>query len=152
MIKDGPCFFDNHMLVTKRLVVGYSPLYVPLDTIETWIHIFNIPFVYMKEEVGINVMNYIGKYLTFEDSNYWGHSRAYIQIRFAIDTIVSLKMELTLIAVNDDPFIVSIKYEIFHAFCFLCGILGHTENSCEKKWRWQMIWGPFIGETSSNRI
>ncbi|KAF4366103.1 hypothetical protein G4B88_025774 [Cannabis sativa] len=59
--------------------------------------------------------------------------REYMRVRISIDITVPLKRRKKLRHSVDDPgFWAEFKYEYVPTFCFICGVIGHSERLCSK--------------------
>ncbi|KAL8557335.1 hypothetical protein ACS0TY_004683 [Phlomoides rotata] len=72
-----------------------------------------------------------------------------MRIRVEVDRDMSLKRWKKVGQKTGDSFIVRFKYEKLHTFCFVWGILGHTENFCEVRFSSPEVepkreWGLFL--------
>ena len=53
-----------------------------------------------------------------------------MRLRVSLDVRKPLKRRMRLKRTGGDWFWVDFKYERLNAFCFICGLLGHTERNC----------------------
>lgn len=51
MISNSPWSFDNALLVTNTIPNGGDPTKVPLNEVEFWVQIYDLPTSYMEESV-----------------------------------------------------------------------------------------------------
>ena len=58
-IKGGPWTFNQRMLVISRLKVGDNPSQVPLDRVDFWIQVHDVPYGFMSKKVGKDIGNYL---------------------------------------------------------------------------------------------
>ncbi|KAL8510899.1 hypothetical protein ACS0TY_017640 [Phlomoides rotata] len=91
VVEGAPWSFGNHHLVIHKLRNGEVPLAVPLDNIEFWVQVFNLPMGSFTETVGVVLGNYIGRFVQYDDSNKGVAWRNYIQIRFEVKATDPLK-------------------------------------------------------------
>jgi hypothetical protein len=149
VIVDGPWSFDNFMLALRKVSPGEDPLSVPLSTIEMWVQIHNLPYGFMCKPIGELIGSYLGNFLEYDEDNNWGPWRKYMRIKVALDVNVPLKKDWAIRKDGGDWVKVMFKYERLGIFCFLCGIIGHTENCCERKFEDDYVegvrgWGNFL--------
>lgn len=85
----------------------------------------------MPEKVLQGIENYIGKFVDVYPNNFVGVWREYMRIRFKIDLSKSLKRRMKIKRIGD-YFWVNFMYENVPTFCFICGIIGHSEKFCSK--------------------
>jgi hypothetical protein len=145
----GPWLLDNYMLILRKLAFGEDPLTVPLDTTEIWIQIHHLPFGFMTREIGLLIGSHIGKFINYDDLNNYGSWRKFMRIRVAINVNEPLKTDWAFVREQGEVVKVSFKYEKLGNFCYVCGLLGHTENFCSKKFEEGMYeggrrWGNFL--------
>lgn len=60
-----------------------------------------------------------------------GMWRDYLQVRIAIDVRKPLKQRMKIRKGNDE-FWATFKYERLPQFCFICGMLGHSDRFCDR--------------------
>lgn len=133
MVNNGPWSFDNTMLVTSVIPVGEDPLKVDLNEIDFWIQIYDLPSGFMTESVGKQLGNFFGSFVLYDPSNNASIWREYMRIRIKLDVRFPLKRKKKISRRNKSEFIVNCKYEKLGDFCFVCGLLTHTERFCKKR-------------------
>ncbi|WJX13204.1 hypothetical protein P8452_03620 [Trifolium repens] len=155
VFQGGPWLFDNHMLVLKKLSVGDDPLAINIDVVEMWVQVFNLPFGFMNDTMGLLIGSHIGRFVKYDDYNNHGSWRMYMRIRVAVKVDEPLKKSFTFEKEDGGVVHVHFKYEKLGVFCFVCGILGHTESFCHKRLEPGFVegekgWGNFLksGNTS----
>lgn len=82
--------------------------------------------------VGQNIGNFLGQYLDYDDKQNSSLWMSYMRIRVMIDINKPLKCTKKIRKEGGDATIVKFKYERLHAFCHICGFLGHNEDYCRK--------------------
>lgn len=127
----GPWSFDNCLLLLHHLKPGEMPAQVPLNIVNFWVQVYDLPVGYMSEAVGRQLGDFIGTFLEYDINNNIGCWRAYMRLRVAIDVQKPLKRLKKIRKPGGDWFLVHFKYERLGSFCFLCGCLGHTERFCD---------------------
>lgn len=86
----------------------------------------------MSEAVGKHIGNTIGSFLEYDvkkSSDFW---KLFMRVRVLLDVSKPLLKKLKLRKPGGDAKEVILKYERLEIFCYLCGMLGHMENSCDK--------------------
>ncbi|GAU36575.1 hypothetical protein TSUD_362450 [Trifolium subterraneum] len=106
VMKGGPWLFDNYTLVIDRMKVGVALHDIPLYRVNFWVQIHNVPVGMMLEKVGKGLANYIGEFVEYDKNNSTSFWRQYMRV----------------------------KYERLGLFCFVCGVIGHSDNKCEVKY------------------
>ena len=84
----------------------------------------------MSAKILKDIGNYVGTFLESDEHNLMGVWRNYMRIRVAIDVRKPLKRRMKLKKAGGDWIWVDFKYEHLNIFCFICGLLGHTEKQC----------------------
>ncbi|XP_073035368.1 uncharacterized protein [Primulina eburnea] len=127
----GPWSFDNHLLLLQRVNSGEVPTQVPLNLVSFWVQIYDLPVGYMSESIGQQLGNSVGQFLSYDSTNNSSFWRSYMRIRVAIDVRKPLLRRKKISKPDGVGFVVNFKYERLASFCFVCGLLGHTERFCE---------------------
>lgn len=145
----GPWSFGNHPLILHHLKNGEFPLRVPLDFINFWVQVHDLPVGYITEGLGRQLGNFIGQFLEYDSTNSGSVWRQYMRIRVAINVNNPLKRCKRIKKPDGTSFIVNFKYEKLHIFCFVCGRLGHSESFCEDLFTRSQEdikkeWGPWL--------
>lgn len=133
MLTNGPWSFEGAMLIVNSIKVGEDPLMVTLNEMEIWIQIYNLPVGFMTEKVGQQLGNFFGRFISYDPSNNASIWREYMRVRIAVDIRYPLKRKKKIIRQNKAEIMVTCKYEKLADFCFLCGLLTHTERFCKRK-------------------
>jgi hypothetical protein len=132
VLKGGPWFFNKHMLILGPMGGGEEPEHVPLYTVPFWVQVYNLPAGYMSKAVGQNVGNYIGEFLEYDEKNSSDFWRKFMRIRVMVDVRRPLVKTKKVKKKGDEGGVVNFKYERLGIFCYYCGLLGHTDDSCDK--------------------
>jgi hypothetical protein len=96
-----------------------------------WIRVYNLPTGMMKEKVGMGLGNYIGEFLEYDGNNNSSFWHEYMRLKVRFDIRQPLKLGKKIKANGGEWCVVNFKYEKLGTFCFVCGVLGHSENKCE---------------------
>ncbi|XP_058722179.1 uncharacterized protein LOC131593650 [Vicia villosa] len=125
--------YDNFMLATRKLKFWEDPLAVPLDEVEIWVQIHQLPFGFMDEDFGVLIGNHIGKFIGYDTYNNYPVWRKYMRIKVAINVQLPLKKSWAFDRVEGEKVYLVFKFEKLGTFCFLYGIIGHSEKFCPRK-------------------
>lgn len=132
VLKQGPWSFDKHLLILCVIPDGVAPNEVPLFQIPFWVQVHNIPNGFMSEAVGKHVGNTIGSFLEYDPKNTSEFWCLFMRVRVLLDVRKPLLKKLKLRKPGGDAKEVVLKYETLDIFCYMCGMLGHLDNSCNK--------------------
>lgn len=133
MMNNGPWSFDNATLVTSKIPAGEDPTKVQLNEIEFWIQIYGLPSGFMTEAVGKQLGNFFGTFVSYDPSNSASIWREYMRLKIKVDVRMPLKRKKKICKRDRTECIVNCKYEKLGDFCFICGLLSHTERFCRKR-------------------
>ncbi|KAF4355439.1 hypothetical protein F8388_015193 [Cannabis sativa] len=61
-----------------------------------------------------------------------GPNLEYLRVRVTVNIDIPLKRRMKLKKTGGEWFYANLKYEFVPTFCFICGIIGHSENFCHK--------------------
>lgn len=84
----------------------------------------------MIEKVGKAMANFIGTFVEYDKNNNSSFLRQYMRLSLKIDVCSPLKKDTKVRTKGGEWCTVNFKYEKLSIFCFVCGILGHTEYRC----------------------
>uniref|UniRef100_A0A803QF05 Zinc knuckle CX2CX4HX4C domain-containing protein n=1 Tax=Cannabis sativa TaxID=3483 RepID=A0A803QF05_CANSA len=132
VMEGSPWTFDRIPLIFERLKQGENPRMVVLNKLEIWVQLHNLSTGFMTERVIQGLGNYLGTFVKSDPNNFIGVWRDYLRIRVKINIDCPLKRKKKLERQGGQFCHALFKYEDLPTFCFICGILGHTERFCEK--------------------
>lgn len=131
--KGGPWSFDNAMLVLNTISVGEDPLKVPLVELQFWVHIHGLPMGLMTEKVGKQLGDFFGTFLSYDPNNNISIWRESMRIKILVDVRKPLRRKKKICRKDGTDCVVQCKYERLGEFCFICGLVTHTERFCRNK-------------------
>lgn len=130
---NGPWTFDGALLVMNDIKAGEEPTKVALHEAEFWVHIHDLPVGYMTEVVGKQLGNFFGTFLQYDTKSNSSIWREFMRLKIRIDVRRPLKRKKKICKKDKSEVMVNYKYEKLGEFCFICGLLSHTERFCQKK-------------------
>ncbi|KAM6586590.1 hypothetical protein CsatA_009195 [Cannabis sativa] len=133
VIDGSPWTFNRIQLVFHRLQRGEDPRLVRLHKLDMWIQLHELKYGFMSDWVVKHVGNYIGSYVKSDPRNFVGIWRDYLRVRVTIDIEKPLKRRKKLIKPSGEWIWTTFKYEHVPMFCFICGLIGHSERFCPKR-------------------
>lgn len=131
IVEDSPWAFEQSLLVLRRLKENESPFEASLNHAEFWIQLHNLPMGLMTEKTAEAIGNFIGCFIHADKSNFDGSWKSFLRIRVRLDVTKPLKRKMKIKRQGGDCVWVDFKYERLPNFCFLCGLLGHTDRYCQ---------------------
>lgn len=130
VIEGGPWSFEQNMLVYKQMKETDDPQLVTLNEVDIWVQVYDIPKGFISEKILKSVGDYVGKYVKSDTTNFEGIWKEYVRIRVTIDIQKPLKRRMKIKREGGAWSWINFKYERLGNFCFVCGIVGHTERDC----------------------
>lgn len=86
----------------------------------------------MSEKILKGIGNYIGHHVNNCQNNFNGVWKEYLRIRVSINLNNPLRRRMKMKMNGEEWFWVNFRYENVPMFCFICGIVGHSEKYCSK--------------------
>lgn len=97
------------------------------------VQVHNLPFGFMTESMGILLGNHVGKLEKYDFENNYGNWRRYMRLRVAMKVQEPLVKCFQFILEDRQPITVNFRYEKPGNLCYVCGLIGHTEAACSKR-------------------
>lgn len=130
VIEGGPWSFEQAMLVLHELTPTEDSSMVELQNADIWVQIYDIPRGFLSENILKNVGDSMGKYIRSDPKTFDGTWKPFVRIRVSVNIEKPLKRRLRIKREGDSWSWLNFKYERLGTFCFVCGILGHSERDC----------------------
>jgi len=130
VLKGGLWTYDSHSLVLEKLQIGVLLKDIQLNYMNLRVRVYDLPTGMMKEKVRMGLGNYIGEFLEYDGNNNSSLWREYMRLKVRFDIRQPLKIG-KIKANGGERCVVNFKYEKIGTFCFVCGVIGHSENKCE---------------------
>lgn len=130
VLEGGPRSFEQSMLVYSKVQENEDPKTVQLNDSEIWVQVYDVPKGFISENILKSIGNYIGQYIKSDPTNFDGVWKACIRIRVKMNVLSPLKRRMKIKRAGGAWSWINFKYERLSTFCFVCGILGHSERDC----------------------
>ncbi|XVF51254.1 hypothetical protein PTKIN_Ptkin04bG0169900 [Pterospermum kingtungense] len=130
--RGGPWTFNQQLSLTKRLDVHERPMNVPLFNMSIWVQVHDLSVGFISEKICKLIGDHVGTFIEFDPKNDDGLWKSYMCLRVAVDVCVLLKKRMKLKRAGGDWFSISFQYERLPTLCFYCGIIGHSDQFCER--------------------
>lgn len=130
VVEGGPWSFEQSMLITKQMEDGEEPLSIQLKEVDIWVQVYDLLQGCLSENVLRSVGSSIGKYVKSDPDSFDGMWKAFVRIRVTMNIEKPLKRRMKIKKEGDKWSWINFKYERLSTFCFVCGILGHSERDC----------------------
>jgi 14-3-3 protein epsilon len=117
-------------MVIERIAPGVVPASVDLNYLDIWLQVHHLPFGFIQPKVGQAVGRFLGELKEYDHRN-TVHS-TYMRLKVRININNPLKQSWKVRANEGNYVQIQFKYERLGIFCYLCGVLGHTDKGCPK--------------------
>uniref|UniRef100_A0A2C9UQN7 CCHC-type domain-containing protein n=1 Tax=Manihot esculenta TaxID=3983 RepID=A0A2C9UQN7_MANES len=94
-----------------------------------WERAYGVPFTCFSMKTVEFIANILGKFVTFDDSDYLGWTFA-LCFKVTIPLAQLLRRGVLLKLDNGTVKWISIRYEHLPCFCYSCGCMGHIQKEC----------------------
>ena len=113
------------------LIAGRHWNEIEFVSVPIWVRIMNLPIGMMNKEVGMTVGKEVGKFMMVDLEDGDVPIRRFLRVRVRLCIRKPIMRGVTVQEEEDDhgrwcPLV----YEYLPDFCYVCGIIGHTEKSC----------------------
>ncbi|XP_060961741.1 uncharacterized protein At4g02000-like [Cannabis sativa] len=132
VIDRSPWTFKNAPLIFERLKTGDVQRALRLHHLEIWVQLHDIRAGFKTEGVVLDAANYIGSFVKTDENNFNGVWREYLRVRVRFDIEKPLKRRMKLQLTGGEWFWINFRYEFVPTFCFICGVIGHTDQYCSR--------------------
>lgn len=95
---------------------------------DIWLQVYDIPNGLFSERTIQNIGKFVGKLVKTDPSNLNVSWKAYARVRITMDVTKPLKRKMKLKRDGGEWSWVNFKYERLSTFCFVCGLLGHSDR------------------------
>jgi 14-3-3 protein epsilon len=130
VIDEGPWLFDNFNLVIERIAPGVVPASIPLDHLDIWVQVHQLPFGFIQPKVGQAISRFLGELKEYDQRNSVHSSFMRLKVRINVNNPLQQSWQ---VRANAGSYVhILFKYEKLGIFCYLCGLLGHTDKNCPK--------------------
>lgn len=130
VIEGGPWSFEQSMLLCHRLVDNEDPHALPLQEVDIWVELYDIPKGCISELVLKNIGDSFGCYIKSDPMNFNNIWKDHLRIRVTMDITKPLKRRMKLKRDASNWNWINFKYERLGSFCFVCGKIGHSDRDC----------------------
>lgn len=130
MIDGGAWNFEQSLLLHHKLENGEDAHLVKLNKIEIWVQVYDIPIGMLSHKLLESIGNYVGVYVKADPQNLNGGWKMYYHILVVMDVEKPLKRRMKVKREGGEWTWVNFKYERLSTFCFVCGLICHSDGDC----------------------
>ncbi|CAH9101460.1 unnamed protein product [Cuscuta epithymum] len=95
-MEDGPWLFERNLLLLKVVGPNDIPHIMNLFESEFWVQVHNVLYKFMNVGTSRRVGNYIGEFISFDESHFKAKWSSYLRVRVKMDVRRPLKTGSTL--------------------------------------------------------
>ncbi|MBA0633738.1 hypothetical protein Godav_024702 [Gossypium davidsonii] len=128
-----PWLFDNCLFAMLPFVKDKELETYEFNFSSFWLRIYNIPLEYMERQIDMDVGKAIGELVAIDWKDRNGGWTEVMRLKVKINVSNLLRRVVRLVGRNGVEMVYAIKFERLPAFCYYCGIIGHTTQKCKKK-------------------
>ncbi|XP_074351624.1 uncharacterized protein At4g02000-like [Apium graveolens] len=130
VLDGGPWTFEQNMLIYHKLQENEDPHLVKLKSMDIWVQIYDLPQGLVSENILTSIGNFVGSFIKIDAANFTGGWKLYKRIRVTMDLEEPLKRRMKIKREEGEWNWVNFKYERLSTFCFVCGMIRHSEREC----------------------
>lgn len=116
------------LLVIQEIEKEQQPTDIALNFSPFLVRLYNLPFGYRSDEKVKTIAKAIGDFLELKED--FLDINPFRRVRVMMDITKPLKCSQMIRLKNHTTLKIDLKYERLPYFCFLCGLLCHTEKDC----------------------
>lgn len=133
-LDEGPWMISKELLVVADVDRRKTLDEIEFVSVPIWVRIMNLSLGMMNKEAGVTIGKELGQFMMVDLEDGDVPIRRYRRVRIRLDIRRPLMRGVT---VEDDDGVPDrwcpLLYEYLPDFCYVCGIIGHTERMCSVK-------------------
>ena len=103
-------------------------------SVSIWVRIMNLPLGLMNKDVRVTIGKEVGEYMMVDLEDGDVPIRRFLRVRVRLDIRKPLMRGVTVQEEDGKPDRwCPLVYEYLPDFCYICGVIGHTEKGCSIK-------------------
>ncbi|CAN1221290.1 hypothetical protein LINGRAPRIM_LOCUS229 [Linum grandiflorum] len=131
VVDSGHWAHNGCLLLLQELRPPETPRTPTLTKPCFWVVAYNLTPDFFTEAVGRVLGNFLGRFVHFDPTQYYNGNKAVMRIQTELDITLPLKNEKRIRRPEEQVITCRFKYEKLANYCFVCGMLGHVERTCD---------------------
>lgn len=127
-----PWSFEKNLVLLQEFSGDLVPKEIDLKWSPFWVQVSNLPLKSRTKETGMVLGSKLGKAIDVdvpENGVHWGR---YLRVKVQLDVTKKLIQAKKVSIEDDEPRWVFFRYERLPNFCYVCGLIGHSERECSE--------------------
>ncbi|CAN6199624.1 unnamed protein product [Urochloa humidicola] len=136
-LEEGPWMFGKDLVIMVDYDESKSLDELEFAFIPMWVRVFKLPFGMMHRATGEVIGAEMGEFMEMDKEEDGSAVGRFLRIKVKWDIRKPLMRGATVVSVKEDggetPLWCPLEYEFLPDFCYVCGLIGHTDKLCETK-------------------
>lgn len=132
LLFEGPWAVNGTVLQLVPWKPYFEPAHSKLSTAALWVQLHNLPVEFWEGEALESISSLFGRLLKIDEFTSSLSRSKYARLCVEIDITKPLKQGFWVGDEEHRVFVV-VLYERLPTFCYLCGLVGHGSNSCNRQ-------------------
>jgi len=133
-LDEGPWMISKELMVMADVDRSKTLDEIMFVSVPIWVRIMNLPLGLMNKDVGITIGKEVGEYMMVDLEDGDVPIRRFLRVRVRLDIRKPLMRGVTVQEEDGKPDRwCPLVYEYLPDFCYICGVIGHTEKGCSIK-------------------
>ena len=128
VLNGRPWCFENKLLVLQEIDREKQPADMEFNFLPFWIRLYNLFVGYRSDEKVRTIAKALRDVLEIEED--FLNINPFRRVRVWLDVTKPLKRFQMIRLKNNTTLTIPLKYERLPHFCFMCGLMCHTEKDC----------------------
>lgn len=94
VLEGGPWSFEQNILVYHQLKDTEEAHQIPLNSLDIWIQVHDIPIGFISETIMRSIGTFIGTYIQSDPANFDGRWKSFVRIRVTLDIQKPIKRRM----------------------------------------------------------
>lgn len=111
MLSYGPWTYESRLLITSWVTKEDNVHTLPLNTMQIWVQVLDLPSGFMSKTITVIIGNSIGSFISVDPNNFSGYWNSYMWIRVGIDVRRPIRSSIRLCHSGGEWFRSRLRYD-----------------------------------------
>lgn len=126
----GPWTLEQSLLLYHKLEGNENAHLVKLNKMKIWVQVYDLLSGMLSNKILESIGNYVGTFIKSDPQNLNGSWKLFSRIIVAMDVEKPIIRRMRIKREGGEWTWINFKYERLSNFCFLCGLMGHSDRDC----------------------